>query len=467
MRKIVLVDRGLELLDSIYKTDGIEISLLIVETRRQKENILASYPRVKNVYMLREIQFDNIYNLSYSEIETFKATQLKVMTSLLRTSTDLTQINEIYLNSLGFWLNIFSTTNIDALVLSEIELGNHFTSLPLDVAKFFSIKAFTFEPTLANPQYVVFSVKLYNSNEYISFEPIREYFSTVDIRGFLFNSAVVVEKKEKPDLKTRLMQFYFTPIGLFVQSVRSTLFRKYTKLMFYNMEVKWLSLFKGWIYIKKLKRFYDSVSSSPSLEQKFIFYAVHFEPEAAILARTTLNNQLYIIKKLHDALPDGYKLFLKEHPHQFDLANINVYYMLNNIDLFKTRHFYKQLSLLENVEILKFDTPSREIIKKAEAISTISGTASMEAIVHKKPVLLFGHRVTPWGACRDIFKIESSGEIDLAMRQIKDGFVPNYDDFDTIVDRYPIDRKEVLEGTKSAIFWNYLFDIDLDKSQGR
>lgn len=53
--------------------------------------------------------------------------------------------------------------------------------------------------------------------------------------------------------------------------------------------------------------------------------------------------------------------------------------------------FYRALRALPRVRLIDQRVSSYEIIPKAEAVLTVTGTAGWEALMHRKPVVLFGH----------------------------------------------------------------------------
>ena len=87
------------------------------------------------------------------------------------------------------------------------------------------------------------------------------------------------------------------------------------------------------------------------------------------------SNQINIIKELARALPIHYKLYVKEHP-----------LMVGD----RTRAFYKSIKKMPNVRLIRPHINSFEIVKKAKLVATINGTAGWEAILFKKPVIVFG-----------------------------------------------------------------------------
>jgi hypothetical protein len=198
---------------------------------------------------------------------------------------------------------------------------------------------------------------------------------------------------------------------------------------------------KNIFYVRKMRKFYDSISVELDTSKKCIFYALHFDPEASIMARARLSSQLIVIKQLSQSLPVGWVLYVKEHPNQFKLNEPGWWFYLTSIHKYRTKEFYKEILKFDNVQFLKFSIKSQDIIKSAKAISTINGSISSEALTYNKPLILFGHQSTPFGLCKDVFKITSSKQCQEAMNQIEGGFIPDYSDFNEIVDNYLFELK--------------------------
>ena len=72
------------------------------------------------------------------------------------------------------------------------------------------------------------------------------------------------------------------------------------------------------------------------------------------------------------SLPTGYKIIIKDHPHDFGR---------------KKASFYKKLQSFYNCKVISTKTSVHEIISNASLVITIVGTASLESILMKVPSL--------------------------------------------------------------------------------
>lgn len=110
------------------------------------------------------------------------------------------------------------------------------------------------------------------------------------------------------------------------------------------------------------------------LPAKCVLYAMHFQPEMSTLAQGVFwANQIALIENISKALPLGYALIVKEHPVMRG---------------FRPTWQYRHVASLPNVEMC--DAPSKEIVKRCDAVLTITGTIAVEALAFGKPAIVFG-----------------------------------------------------------------------------
>jgi hypothetical protein len=129
--------------------------------------------------------------------------------------------------------------------------------------------------------------------------------------------------------------------------------------------------------IKKLKNFYTKKTLKIITEsQNYGFFALHSEPEIALqLNGKIFTNQIDLVKNIALALPLNFKLLIKEHPRSYGLRGKN---------------FYSDLIAIPNVELVDFNFSVSELIECSKIVFTISGNTGFEALIRKKPVIVFG-----------------------------------------------------------------------------
>lgn len=141
--------------------------------------------------------------------------------------------------------------------------------------------------------------------------------------------------------------------------------------------------FRFWL-LKILQNFYKPMvhykmvnwdSISPG--QPYFIYPLHVQPEASInVLGTYYTDQLNLIKQISLALPVGTLLYVKEH----------------SAIIGKRNHlkFYRSIKKIRNIRLIDPFLDPHSLIENAAGIITISGTMGYEAILYKKPVILFG-----------------------------------------------------------------------------
>ncbi len=112
--------------------------------------------------------------------------------------------------------------------------------------------------------------------------------------------------------------------------------------------------------------------------EKFFFFPLQYEPEISLATQGKgWIRQMDLVKTISAALPVDRWLYVKEHPS-----------MLLGI---RPWRFYEELLALPKVRFLSQSLDSYQVVPKAEAVLTITGTAGWEALMHGRPVFLFGH----------------------------------------------------------------------------
>lgn len=161
---------------------------------------------------------------------------------------------------------------------------------------------------------------------------------------------------------------------------------------------------------------------------------------------------------LANALPKDYVIYVKEHPNQFFIYENDKYAkgFLSNINYFRDLAFYWQLKQIPNVKIIDINIPSIELIKKAQATACICGSVTVESVLNKKPILIFGNSLNFVELLKDSFKIRSQNDIKNALDKIEQGFIPKYDDFNEVVNEYCFMQNTLDKNFFISIFKNLL-----------
>jgi len=119
--------------------------------------------------------------------------------------------------------------------------------------------------------------------------------------------------------------------------------------------------------------------------ERYFVYPLHFHPEAS----TSVQAPYYaeedaVVRALSLTLPDGYRLYVKEHP---------------NAAGFKPLVYYRRIAEMPNVRLLHWDVPVPPLLAAAEGVITLTSTMGYEALLMARPVFLLGnvfYRVHPF-----------------------------------------------------------------------
>lgn len=173
-------------------------------------------------------------------------------------------------------------------------------------------------------------------------------------------------------------------------------------------------IYRKWSIMKKLilDDAYNGLATDDDLGGKYIFLAMHYQPE-----RTTcpdggrFSNQFLMASLIARMMPDDYRLLIKEHPAQF-LYN-------RDGEQSRTPESYEELVSLPRTRLIPLSVPTRELIAGSRAIATITGVAGWEALARGKPALVFG--AAWYRACRGAYPIRDEEDLAGALHAIEAG----------------------------------------------
>jgi hypothetical protein len=124
--------------------------------------------------------------------------------------------------------------------------------------------------------------------------------------------------------------------------------------------------------LPKVRRWY----SEPQLNEPYFFFPLHHALDSQLTVRApAFYRQEYFIDWIARALPDGYTLYVKEHPRFIARYGLDVYTRLANTP---------------RVRLISPYHHPHDLIKQARAIVTINSTAGFEALLYHKPVVVCG-----------------------------------------------------------------------------
>ncbi len=131
-----------------------------------------------------------------------------------------------------------------------------------------------------------------------------------------------------------------------------------------------------WRIRRFLNQRYCDIRSVEDLPEKFIFYPLQYSPESSINTPAPyFLDQMRAIDAIRFAMPSDCQLIIKEHP-----ACI----------LLRDGSFVKRLQHTAGVMVVHYTIPSLELVKRSGLTISVTGTATLEAMLLKKPAITLG-----------------------------------------------------------------------------
>ena len=441
--------------DAILSTGLYNIKLLVVPYKKCVDELKHKYgDKVENyLYYIPDTntefqeEFESNYNLSYIDVIKYRDVQFKCYRHNLRYLFDDNANNSIYYTALKYFLGFFATHKIDMVFSRILEHGSISDSLLFEIAKQNNIPVYIVSMNTACAGEYLQSIIRYNDKTFVDISSVDKSilnFSKIlqSLSGNYSNNKVAklpfskmikkfLSKKDKT-LTQCIKWFYEKRIKLHIRYIHFSMKKDLYKL---REETSLSQIMKGFFYVRKLKKLYKKISIKKIGDDNFIFFPLHMEPEAANLARATMGNQLFIIEQISKLLPEGWFLYVKEHPDQFAAAQVEKYFY-RGIPYFRNIDFYRRLTQLKNVKIINVYTPSSTLIDKSSATLSIAGSALVEAVAKNKPIIVFGDGTTIVELLNDSCTISEFGMLSTAIDKIVNGFTAKYSDFEQVMDKY-------------------------------
>ncbi len=132
-----------------------------------------------------------------------------------------------------------------------------------------------------------------------------------------------------------------------------------------------------WVKSHLDSTYFRRLPARPQCDNRYLYYPLHFQPEASTLVLAPhYVDQINFLSTVSLSLPMGTKLVVKEHPSSVG---------------YRPRGYYDAIRKIPNVTLVPPEMDSQNLIKKALAVIVLSGTVGWEALLHKVPVISFGH----------------------------------------------------------------------------
>lgn len=350
---------------------------------------------------------------------------------------------DLFYKYIIYWYGVLNHLKPEAIVFTDIpHSGPNYIIYSL--SKILKIKTIMYRHVKGLPGRLIFFSDLKNYKELRS---AYEQALSQDIRINDLGEEMkkYLEKQKKIDLGTTLthadhieklinqgekISKIFPKFKSFTKSIKSGLFLKSIKKYFFSLfhKRKIMSidkeyyngfqlklLYYKWNKIKKeYHKEYEKLEVKADLEKKYIYVPLHLQPECNTNpVGGIFDNQILLVRMISESIPEDWSVYIKENPMQW------LHYQGNFGRYFG---YYHTLNSIQKVKLISSNTSTYELIKKCQAVATITGSAGLEALVRMKPVLMFGNG---WFMdCNGVFKIDGIQSCREAIDKIIKGFKP-------------------------------------------
>lgn len=168
---------------------------------------------------------------------------------------------------------------------------------------------------------------------------------------------------------------------------------------------------------KNIIKEYRSIQIEPDFSKKFVYLPLHFQPERNSSPQGGFYvDQILMVETLSSVLPDGWLIYVKEHPYQWPPRGLN-------FSDYRYPGYYQAMAKIKNVRLIPVETDANHLINAAQAVATIAGTTALEAIFRFKPALVFGY--IWYQDFPGIYKVRDVESCKNALEKIRNGLVHN------------------------------------------
>jgi len=225
------------------------------------------------------------------------------------------------------------------------------------------------------------------------------------------NCNVLGKDSSQHSLKNRCISFFKSVVKGLCETVKRVTtistkkeFKSKAALSMNSKSVNWslyLVYFFSLFRIRKLKSYYDEHSQPLNTERAYVYFALHNDPGMTTQPEGGVFEDQYLaISMLSQSLPEGWILYVKEHPRQFETSYESI-----KQTHYRSSNDYDELLKLENVHLLSMDCSRNSVISQASLVATITGSVGWQALNLGKPCITFGY---PWySACNSCYIVES------------------------------------------------------------
>ncbi len=276
-------------------------------------------------------------------------------------------------NYYSIFNNIFRANNIGCIVQ---ELGGFIAPLTLYyTARKNSVNHVFIEPAMFRKRVVFTLNRLYAdiTGPYEGDTEMSDELSQL-LNEYMTEKTVVIPKKDRHFFQDMTFKRLFSTDNF--RRLGRKLYHKY--VLGRDEEYNWIMRYINMHVIKAFRRkLLSGFYTHPAEGDKYVYYPFHVPLDVQLTARCPeFFDQETLVGKIADSLPEGFRLYIKEHPAA-----------IGGHSLSKLK---KALARHGNIKLIHPGHNSYDIIKHAACIITVNSKVGVEAIMQGKPVVVLG-----------------------------------------------------------------------------
>jgi len=170
----------------------------------------------------------------------------------------------------------------------------------------------------------------------------------------------------------------------------------------------WLQRIREWHYNRQLEEFYESKTSLPN-GTPAIYVALARQPERSSNPQANIfTNQVLMVQLISQHLPAGWKIWVREHPTQFQPDWV--------VNPYRSRAYYEAMLAIPGVELVSMSSDAFDLIDSCVLVASVGGTVSVEAVARGKPALAFGEAW--YQGLKGVFTVKNARDLGRAFETI-------------------------------------------------
>ncbi|MAZ41031.1 hypothetical protein CL654_02850 [bacterium] len=377
------------------------------------------------------------------EMHDIESIVLTMMNAIDFTNVPLNKKKHLYYEYVTYWYNVLKQYKPDALLYPDIpHMAHNYVIFAL--AKRMGIKTIMYTDARRVPDRLLFFEDFHNYKELEeSYKEAQKHNVRLgdlapDIQAFYKNQTDSSKDStppmtQKSFFETRKKDTQIIPaFSSLLKNIRKgtvgVITKKYLKNLKDTKQMASLEklemsgfaqrrMFQKWEKLRKVFiDEYKSLQKKPDLSLNYVYVPLHVQPERSTSAegRGIYHDQQLMIKVLSQALPKGWKIYVKEHIPQW---------LAIRAHLGRYPGYYESIAGLPNVEIIPAESQTFSLIENAKAVATVTGSAAWEALLRGVPALIFGDIF--FSLCDGAYKIETEKDAKVALEDIENGKTPD------------------------------------------